>query len=617
MVSIKSTVVFITVAINLLVQAAPVKSGKNDGRILHVSGDDGIESKALGIDLDKPLNTKGKSKSIKRDHYYDGSFYGGRGNYNFNGILPLTGGGPGYGFGRSNVNVNGMVRPGRFEDDHELFDDVSAAKHKVKRDHHDHDHDLDLDLDDDNLGAIACQFARPNICATHDDWEGFHGFVKRHDLEDDLVYGHGHQWGCPSVAPPCLPHASHVWGGYPHSFAAGKKSNVNLNGIFHKRSEEMTSKDTSKDASADGGEGADSVKETNENKRDVVKVEGEESTVTISSDETDLSKRDYDEDDYYHRRPYYPPYGGYPRYPPYGGYPHYPPYGGYPHYPPYGGYPWGPHYGDEDGHDFYDEYEHGEHGDRFEKRGEKEDQLEKRGEHGDEYDFDDDDDHYHHYGGYYRRRPYGGYPWFGHPFYRGGRYHIDFDKRSSEQEVTEASANGDASTTKVTMEKRDHVNVFTNENYNVNSGNRGGAYHTYDHGVYRDAYPYVFADEFDKRDHLNIYNNENYNLDSFNQHSGYYGSGPIYYPWGEGEWDKRSEKKDDEKVATEASKEDESSSSHLAKRDHLSVYNNINYNDDSYNEDNAVHYSYPPRPHYPHYPHYPYYPWGPFYDEEI
>ncbi|KAI9299408.1 hypothetical protein BJ944DRAFT_52549, partial [Cunninghamella echinulata] len=339
MVFMKSTIIYITVAISLLAsqgQAAPMH--KNDvpkGDIVHVSPTDGVVSKALGVDVGKQelenvkLSHGGKSGLLPtkrgfltRPIYGYGGRHGG-GNVNFNGIGNGNGYPP-YGFGRSNVGVNGFTRPigfnGNGDDDSELFDDVSAAKAKVKRDHHDHDHG-----DDDISEALAianqvtCSQPRPSHCQTQQDWHGYHGFMKRHDF-DDINIGANHHWGCPTIAPPCLPRG-HGWG---HTLD------------FDKRDEGAQAKDEGKSSEKGEGSGASENKRDTNANADASAVTEESvdgiATASAGTSEEELSKRDWDEDHYgggiwAGRRPgRYP--GHYPRpYPPYG-YPRpYPPYG--------------------------------------------------------------------------------------------------------------------------------------------------------------------------------------------------------------------------------------------------------------------------------------------------
>ncbi|CAO3641839.1 unnamed protein product [Cunninghamella echinulata] len=607
MVFMKSTIIYITVAISLLAsqgQAAPMH-GKGGGDIVHVSPNDGVVSEALGVDLGKQelenvkLSRGGnggilptKRGFLTRPLYRYGGHRGGM-NYNYNGI----GNGNGYssyGFGRSNVGVNGFTRPigfnGNGDDDSEMFDDVSAAKSKVKRDHHDHEND-DINEALAIANQVTCNQPRPSHCQTEQDWHGYHGFMKRHDL-DDISIGTNHHWGCPTIAPPCLPQ-SHGWG---HTLD------------FDKRDEGAQAKDEGKSNGNSENPGA------SENKRDTnanvdANAVTEESvdatasgtgTASASTPEEELSKREWDEDHYgggiwAGRRPgRYP--GHFPSpYPSYG-YPRLrPPYGytrpPYHHYPGNPGYSWR---GDDDEHDYFgDDREDifDDHHDRFE---EHHDRFEKRGHHDDEFDVDDfcgddldEDDYRRYHRGGYRHSPWGSYSWGG--YRRGrGRYHRD-DKRDqvTEQEQEKVVTESESTTDAPTIQKRDHVSVITNQNYNLNSGNRAGAHGEYYYGAGYEEYPHWrFMDEMDKRDHVDVYTTVNHNKDSFNQDGGY----PDVWAFGgaSGEFDKR-----EESTTSEENK--------LSKRDHLNIYKNVNYNDGSFNSETKGHshyryapYDYPP-----------------------
>ncbi|KAI9299339.1 hypothetical protein BJ944DRAFT_54130, partial [Cunninghamella echinulata] len=261
---------------------------------------------------------------------------------------------------------------------------------------------------------------------------------------------------------------------------------------------------------------------------------------------------------------------------------------GYPRpYPPYG-YPWG---GDEDNDYYGDDREdyYDDRNDRFEGRN---DRFEKRGHHDDDFDADDyygddhdDDDHNRYYRGGYRHSPWGGYPWGG--YRRGrGRYHHD-DKRDqvTEQQEDKVVTESETTTDAPTIQKRDHVNVYTSQNYNVNSGNRGGVHGESYYGAEYEGHPYwTFMDEVNKRDHVDIYTNQNFNKDSFNRADDY----PDVWAFGAGgEFDKR-----EESATNEESK--------LSKRDHLRVYNNVNYNEGSFNSETNDRYDYGYPPYYRH-----------------
>ncbi|CAO3620153.1 unnamed protein product [Cunninghamella blakesleeana] len=102
-----------------------------------------------------------------------------------------------------------------------------------------------------------------------------------------------------------------------------------------------------------------------------------------------------------------------------------------------------------------------------------------------------------------------------------------------------------------TKRKRDHVRIFTNQNYNVGTGNVGYTSSGEPSGPFIPFDGEEFGDDFMKRDHVGLYNNINYNVDSFN-HAGTFGySYPNYY-YGEdfGEYDeltKRDTKEEDKK----------------------------------------------------------------------